>query len=138
MRIAPPATEAEIQAFERRYEVEVYLEFRAYLSTVNGMLQSSNNQCDSNIFAFWQLDRIRPVADECPELQMAPKDGQCFVFADYMVWSWAYAIDLNATSADTGKVILVGGLTGQVVADSFNEFFRLYIANPPRLYATPA
>jgi hypothetical protein len=138
MRIAPPATEPEIQAFERRYQTEIHSEFRSYLRAVNGMLQSSNDQCDSNLFSFWQVDRIRPVAEECPNLQTAPTEGRYFVFADYMLWSWAYAIDLRAGSADAGKVILVGGLSPQCVASSFYEFVRLYTEDSRRLYATPA
>lgn len=138
MRIAPPATERDVQAFESKYEIEMDQEFRAYLLTANGMLQSANDQCDSNLFAFWQLDRIRPVAEECPELQTTPEEKRYFVFADYMIWSWAYAIDFNSSSPCVGKVVLVGGLREQCVASSFYEFVHLYIQDSPRLYATPA
>jgi hypothetical protein len=138
MRIAPAATELEIQALELRYQIQIEREFRAYLLTVNGMLQSANDQCDSNLFAFWQIDRIRPVGEECPELQAAPNERQYFVFADYMIWSWAYAIDLNANSATSGRVILVGGLRQQCVAFSFFDFVHLYMQDSRQLYAAPA
>ena len=138
MRLAQPADEAQIKGFERRYDLEMIPEFRAYLMTVNGMLQSSNDQCDSNLFAFWQLDRIRPVADECPELQRSPEEGRYFIFADYMIWSWAHAVDLRAPSATAGKVILVGGLRQQCVSSTFSEFVRLYIEDSPQVYALPA
>ena len=113
-------------------------EFRDYLLTVNGMLQSGNEDCDSNIFAFWQLNRIRPIADECPELQRSPEEGRYFVFADYMIWSWAYAIDLAASSATAGRVILVGRLREQIVSPNFFGFVRLYAEDSRQLYALPA
>jgi hypothetical protein len=138
MRLAPPADEAQIERFEHRYRLEMISEFRAYLLTVNGMLQSGNDDCDSNLFAFWQLDRIRPIADECPELQRSPEEGRYFVFADYMIWSWAYAVDLTSSSATAGKIILVGGLREQCVSSTFSEFVRLYTEDSPQLYALPA
>jgi hypothetical protein len=134
MRIAPPATETQVLEFERNYGIEIVHEFRDYLLTVNGMLQASNDQCDANLFAFWQLNRIRPVSEECPELQRSAEEGRYFAFADYMVWSWAYAIDLASTSDTRGKVILVGGLREQSVASTFSEFVRLYVEDSPRLY----
>jgi hypothetical protein len=138
LRIAPPATEGEIEAFENKYVIQMDQQFRAYLLTVNGMLQTANDQCDSNLFAFWQLGRIRPVAEECPELQTTAEEKRCFVFADYMIWSWAYAIDFNSSSSNAGRVILVGGLREQFVASSFHEFVHLYVQDSPRLYAAPA
>ena len=52
MRIALPATEPEILAFERRYGIRVDPEFRAYLLTVNGMLQSTGTLTCSR-FGSW-------------------------------------------------------------------------------------
>ena len=138
IRLAPPADEAQIEWFEQRYGLQIILEFRDYLLTVNGMLQFANDDCDSNMFAFWQLNRIRPIADECPELQRSPEEGQYFVFADYMIWSWAYAVDLAASSATAGRVILVGGLREQIVSPTFSGFVRLYTEDSRQLYALPA
>jgi hypothetical protein len=138
MRLAQPADEAQVKEFERRYDLDMIPEFRAYLMTVNGMLQSGSDDCDSHLFAFWQLDRIRPVVEECPELQLSPEEGRYFVFADYMIWSWAYAIDLMAPSATAGNVILVGGLRQQRVSSTFSEFVRLYVEDSRELYAVPA
>ena len=53
-----------------------------------------------------------------------------FVFADYLQWSWAYAVRLRS---EDSSVILVGA-EGDVVAASFSEFVRLYIEDAEALY----
>lgn len=138
MRIAPPAKEHEILAFERGNELRLDPAFRSYLLTVNGMLQSAESECDANLFAFWPLNRIRRAAEECPESLGGPEEKEFFVFADYMMWSWAYAIDLDSNSPTVGGVTLVGGHRRQCVASSFLEFVHLYIQDSPRVYAASA
>src|ERR1041385_6215735 len=93
---APGVSEQELEAFEKRNKIRIHDEFRHYLSTVNGMIEADN--CDSNLFAFWSLEKIKPVADECPELESTKGYESYFIFADYMIWSWAYAINLDANS----------------------------------------
>lgn len=135
MRIAAAANESSIRAFERKYQIHIEPEFRSYLLTVNGMLQSASNDCDSNLFAFWQTQRICTIGEECPELQTALEEREYFVFADYMIWSWAYAIDLRMDSPTIGKVILVVGRQHQIVASSFFEFLKLYLEDSRNIYA---
>src|SRR5260370_42386309 len=103
--IAGGATEEEIQRFESKYQVQICREFRTYLSVANGILETDN--CDSNMFAFWSLSRLKPVREECPELEGAKGHEDYFVFADYMIWSWAYAINLDCTLANAGEVVLL-------------------------------
>ena len=98
------------------------------------MVEADN--CDSNLFAFWSLERIKPVADECPELEGAKGHESYFVFADYMIWSWGYAINLDANSSDAGEVILIGGRRPQQVARSFFDFIGLYVQDSKDLYAS--
>src|SRR4051794_10595019 len=91
VRPAEPASETQVRTFEDQYGIEIIPEFRAYLMSLNGMRYGD---CDDNLFEFWQIDRIRTVAEECPDSQRSLEEGRYFVFADYMMWSWAYAVDL--------------------------------------------
>ncbi len=57
-----------------------------------------------------------------------------FVFADYLHWSWAYAIRLSKRPAEECSVVLIGKQFPITVASSFEEFVNLYIADSPKLY----
>jgi hypothetical protein len=129
------ATEEQIQSFERQYQLRVCREFRTYLSIVNGILETDN--CDSNIFSFWPLSRLKQVREECPDIEGAKGHESYFVFADYMIWSWAYAINLDSVHLKAGEVVLLGGNRQQRIAESFEEFIRLYIEDSRYIYAVP-
>jgi hypothetical protein len=53
-----------------------------------------------------------------------------FVFADYLQWSWAYAIRLGTS----GNPVIFVGAEGGVVANSFTEFVALYVQDAEALY----
>lgn len=84
--IAGGVTEEEIQRFESKYQLQICREFRVYLADVNGMLETDS--CDSNMFCFWPLSKLKSVAEECPNLKGTKGHENYFVFADYMIWSW--------------------------------------------------
>jgi hypothetical protein len=136
--IAPGNTEERVRDFEFRNGVLLPLDFRRYLLSVNGMVQSGGQDCDPNGFAFWPLARVKSVRKESaehktplPEVQ--DPDGH-FIFVDYLQWCWAYAIRLGAHPSDGGQIIHVGKLHPNVVAGSFTEFVDLYIRDDRELY----
>jgi hypothetical protein len=63
------------------------------------MVHMAGHDCDPIGFAFWPLARVKSVAEAFAEHTLAlPKvsdPARYFVFADYLQWSWAYAIHLN-------------------------------------------
>jgi SMI1 / KNR4 family (SUKH-1) len=137
LAIAEGAANHELVEFEAREGVRIPKDFRAYLEQVNGMIQAAPDVCDVNLFAFWPLNRIKSIRDECPEYAKDRTAQNFFVFADYMIWSWAYAVEMNAIESEAGQVILVGGLRPQVVSRSFTEFVDLYIQDAAEIYAQP-
>jgi hypothetical protein len=56
------------------------------------------------------------------------------LFADYLGWSWAYAIKVG--SEGNSSVHIVGTVDGcpHRVADSFAEFAELYMTDDARIY----
>jgi len=56
------------------------------------------------------------------------------VFADYMAWSWAYAIRLDEVVRGEQPVVMVGVEDRVQVARSFTEFAERYLTDDPALY----
>ena len=90
-------------------------------------------------FSLWELARVRPAAEELgdasPPVTAGPELDQFFVFADYLDWSWAYAIRLTADPMEGGRVVMIGTRDGVPleIASSFGEFVDLLVRDSPRL-----
>ncbi len=135
---APPATPEAITAFERKHAVRFPDDFRSYLLDANGM--SEAGIMDNEGFCFWNLSQMKTLR------QLNLDDGvstpgfdenSYFAFADYLIWSWAYAIDLGRESTTRGQVIHVGTLQPRIIAESFTDFVESYVADSPNLYPDP-
>jgi len=89
-----------IREFESRY-VKLPTEMRDYLLQLDGTSARWPVDQDARLFSFWQLAQIRPVNDELASYEVPPIAGfeRYFVFADFMDWSWAYAINRGWSSA---------------------------------------
>lgn len=130
----PPATSQEIREFESRHHIKFPLDLRGYFLTVNGF--GPPNDQDRNGFSFWPLASLVAVSVFDGGRFAFPGAHECFLFADYLGWSWAYAIRLNSAGAVT-PVCIVGTADGQPIwiADSFSEFVTLYVTDAPSLYS---
>jgi hypothetical protein len=127
-----------LRDFETRHGVRLPPEMRNYLLQLDGMGASWPDDQDARLFSFWQLAQIRPVNEELASHGLPPIPGvdHYFVFADFMTWSWAYAINLAADSTTGNEVVLIGTEDGRPlrVAGSFGEFVDLYVSNSPQIY----
>ena len=136
LTIAGGVSEEALRMFEIKCAVTFPEEFREYLANVNGMLQVGGQDSDGKGFAFWPLSRIRAVPDEClaSKVTVPLFDGveNYFAFADYLQWSWAYAISLGTKRR--GAILQFGTRLPRIVADSFAEFVAAYISDAERLY----
>lgn len=120
------ATEAEIISFEKRYGVALPPGVRDYFALLNGTAAGQCGMADADEISFWHLDEVRSLAEERPDDE-TPDAGRFFVFADYLIWSHAWAVHLSDdVSAPTPVVITY--YQGQQVAGSFEEFLPRYIA----------
>jgi len=131
-KLCPPATETDILALEERYGIKLSPILREYFLTLNG---TGEGNFGEEGFAFFSLQEFKPVSEA-----LAPTDPQnivyedrhaypgCFVFSDYLLWCWGYAVKVTADGAD-GAVFIVtaSSVPGRQVAESFTEFVLQYL-----------
>lgn len=138
LTIAPGNTEARVREFESHNDVSLPPDFREYFLKVNGMAQDGGHDCDPTGFAFWPLARVKTMAEESAQRSLPPSQipdaARYFVFADYLQWSWAYAIRLGQRPSEPNSVIHVGTICPKTVASSFTEFVDLYLRDARELY----
>jgi len=143
LKLPNGTTLAEICRFESRYSVNLPSDFRDYLLHMNGMDEYPPDSHDRDGFSFWALGRIRTVAEESTSHQSGrdwgsfPGADSLFIFADYLDWSWAYAIRLSAGDSERSLVYFIGMQDPVVIADSFTDFVDLYLVDSPIIYGPP-
>lgn len=121
-RFLPAPEAAEIAAFETRYGVTLPPDLRLFYERTNG----TGGGLDHRDNEFYELSRVVPDED----------DPWAWNFADYLLLSWWYGIDLTGAGPyGKGAVYLIGGTPRNpaVVAHSFTEFLQLYLADDLRL-----
>ena len=85
------------------------------------------NEWDDEGTRWFPLADIKTVREECGdwEGESALDSSNLIVFADYMIWCYAWAIDCSETD-DRGKIALITG-DDHYVADSFDAFLERYL-----------
>lgn len=120
------ASEAEIEALEARYAIGLPPPFRTYLLHACPVEDAI---LDSNLTYWWPLGRLRSLAEELPDKGLGktpiPNPDSLLVFADYMFWCFAWAIDCSP-GPGYGKILLIDEKP-HIVAESFAAFVARYL-----------
>lgn len=139
--VRPGATREAVGLFETTYDVSFPAEMRDYFLKHDGMSPDWRYAKDKEGFSLWELARVRPATEELadngvPLAEQGRELDQYFAFADYLDWSWAYAIRLTADPRDINRVVMIGTADGLPIeiASSFGEFVDLLLQDSPRLY----
>ena len=118
-----PASPTDLADFEERFKVKLPDDFASYLTALGGMSPGTTDEHD---FRFWPLAEIKPdPASKDP----APESN--FVFADFLIYSIEYAINLSPAAYAT--IFRLDGPSPTKIASSFTEFLALYVPNPLNL-----
>lgn len=125
-----PATWQEILAFEYKHQVKLSPVLTAYFLEFNGI---ADRDIDDNYFTFLSLTEFQSVESissyDDKDKFLYPN---CFVFSDYLMWCWGYAVQLDQIGLD-GVVYHVGESPKRKVADSFTAFLQQYLIDSDEL-----
>ncbi|HWG16672.1 MAG TPA: SMI1/KNR4 family protein [Acidobacteriaceae bacterium] len=125
------ATEIEIEAWERRYNVVLPADLRRYVTRVNGVHGGENLDFDHEGITFL------PLSAMCPEAEWTEVGGRSgmFVFADFLVRCNWWCVQLDSNPHEHTRIFFGGGLNGnRLLATSLSEFFDLYRNHHMRLH----
>jgi hypothetical protein len=130
--------EKEILSFESKYSVKMPLDLRDYFHQVNGMGYWPADQ-DKEGFSFYRLRDIKTLSETAKDQQFdwlknLPEADSFFIFSDYLVWCWGYAVRLSKDPTVKNDVVLLCCHNPIKIADSFMEFVELYFEDDERLY----
>jgi len=132
--IRPGVTSESIKAFEEKYQVLLPVDPAEYLQAVDG---TGINESDENVLSFLSLAEMRPVhevLDESGGVVYSDRFAypNCFVFADYLMSSWLYAVRITSDATNLGPVyrVTANDAPVQMEAASFREFMTKYVADP--------
>jgi hypothetical protein len=130
--IRPSLGPAGITSLELRVGLSLPEDFRNYLLAADGFASPSDQ--DRNGFRFWPSREVASVDAFDGGRFISQGTAKLLLFADYLGWSWAYAI--RAGNDRDSSVHIVGAADGHLhqVADSFLEFSRLYVMDDARIY----
>lgn len=132
-------TDASITAFEARHNVKLPPDFRAYISTVDGMGEIGTT--DEDLFCFFSLSDLVSIAENVPDRAAKFDDAhRYFIFADHSISLPSFAIRLTddpATGCPVAAVFTDGGaLEVEDFFNSFTDFLRSYLDDPNGTSAT--
>ena len=135
--VRPPVNQKNVKDFEKTFSVRLPEDVLDFYEHADGFdqifdMENSKYYYDRNGFNFYPLSKVAPVDSIENGAFSFPGSSTYFAFADYLDWSWGYALRLGAGSS---RVVIVGERDKQVhVADTFEEFVGLYIANDDAIY----
>jgi hypothetical protein len=137
----PGAAPSSLREFEQLNRVILPGDMRDYFIRLDGSTAYYAGEEDERGFSFWPIVRVRRVPEELAAHDQALGGfDEYFFFADFMTWSWAYAIRLAADATTGDSVILIGQEhihpRPPEVAGSFAEFIDVYLEDSPRLYGS--
>ena len=125
VQLRPGVRPDELQAFEQRNQIVLPEDMRALYLRVDGM---NPTDWDDRQVRFWPLADIRRASEELEApLNYQGRVFDCFVFADVLIWSFAYGIELSASKTAPAAIYNVGGEEVVKVADTWSEFIQFYL-----------
>src|SRR5258708_507406 len=120
---AQPATPEQLAAFESQHGLRLPADLRNYFLTLNGGELGREGSMDDANISFWRLDQVRTQVEEG-----TGQRADLFLFADFLLDSHLYGIELHAEPESPTPVFLDDGGTLHKVADSFSTFIRGYLS----------
>jgi hypothetical protein len=112
----------EVYDFEVKHGVALPRSFKEYLETVDGM---SDGQTDEDLISFLSLEMI----DQEPNFKVLSGNVVELIFAEYSIYCHYYVLR-SSRRGDRSVVVGTNGEMEKHIADSFDNFIKLYLSNP--------
>jgi hypothetical protein len=132
-------TRDEILAFKSNTGKILPLDLIEYFTLVNG----TNGEYNDRMFDFYPINNFKSIIHDLKYWRGIPDYGRivntlencgdCYVFADYMLHLFAYAIRLFPHDTDINEVYAICGDQYRMIANSFSEFLDLYLEDSLKL-----
>jgi cell wall assembly regulator SMI1 len=125
MKLNAGASEAELAAFEHKYNIRLPEDLREYFAAVNGFDGSEHWMTDENVITFLSLSEVKPLSEYWSP-DVADADSY-FVFADYSISAHVYAIRLWNDLGNGNAVVVAYDGKPIEVANSLAKFAEGYL-----------
>jgi cell wall assembly regulator SMI1 len=134
VRIRPGASVEDLDAFERLHGVRLPADVRTFLQAVNGF---EEGEWDEEMVEWYPISRWEPMTAPSYIAETLPDAASYYLFADYCLKGFLYAIRLRPGPNEQSTVI---GWTGGDppswrVASSFSELLEEYLRDPAVMLA---
>lgn len=121
LNLVKPSPEKEIVEKFAKLKIPIARDVIEVYSTVGGMV---DNELDSTLFSFWNIDKI---------LEENESDSELVSFADFLIYSHLYYFKFK-NEAVSSIHIYWDENDIEKIADSFEEFFENYLETPENHY----
>jgi hypothetical protein len=133
--VRPGVSALVLDQWEERHGVRLGSELRAYFGTMDGMDEAT---MDLEAFTFWPLHKLVNLGREFADVPRGLAHPETYyVFAEWLIDSHHYAIQLSPAHGASGKVVCAMGHLHYEIASSFDEFLRAYLADPESVAHPP-
>lgn len=129
----------DIYSFQGKNKCLLPEDLVEYFLKING----TNEKHDINYFNFYSLDNFKSVKSLYHDytgipnysqlINTLPNSENYYVFADFQMSLFAYAIYINNNS-DSHYVVALCGKEYRIIADSFSDFIDLFLEDSDKLY----
>lgn len=138
--ILEPSVDNELILFQIRNGVLLPSDLQEYFRIING----TNDGYDVNFFKFFPLSNFKSINDELKYWEGGPDYSNIvntlieyksyFVFADYSINMFSYAIKLYSEASVENQILVICGDKYKIIAKSFSEFIDLYLSDSTELF----
>ncbi|WP_394665099.1 SMI1/KNR4 family protein [uncultured Chryseobacterium sp.] len=133
-----PSNIDEIEAFQKKYDVEISEDLYDYYLEING----SGNDTLNNLYEFYSISNTKKINEELinfrgiPDYSQLNFDGMenVFIFGGYQFNLYAFGIELHQDISSENRIYIFNGKDFRIMAKSFTEFVDLYLNKPDEIY----
>ena len=107
------------------------------------LMDNTAYEMDKELFRFRSFDHFKNIDAELANWGGIPnytniintlsQSENCFVFADFMIHTFTYAIRLYPNLVDINEIYIISGDQYKIISNSFSDFLDLYFSDSMEL-----